>query len=159
MRLGPLERHAATGLALWERAIGRPDARARRLDVTPQGQDMCWRAVGRGADYHANTVRPHRERRKTLTGNRRSNDRFGANQLVSANDRKWPGAAVPNCIARDQSAMTQIDPKSPVATDGYRASLGKHITGKSQMRWIRVVASPLHPNSKQGDGRCRCFLR
>jgi hypothetical protein len=44
--------------------------------------------------------------------------------------------------------FNRIDPKSPVATDGYRASLGKHITGKSQMRWIRVVASPLHPNFK-----------
>jgi len=54
---------------------------------------MCWRAVGGGADYHANTVRPHRERRKTLTGDRGSNDRFGANQLVSANDRKRPISA------------------------------------------------------------------
>jgi hypothetical protein len=59
----------------------------------------------------------------------------------------------------DFRLKTAPDPKSPVATDGYRASLGKHITGKSQMRWIRVVASLLHPNSKQGDGRCRCFLR
>src|SRR5580658_5475472 len=91
-------------------------------------------------------------------------DRFGA--IISA--RSMPGVGREETLAdgrhlpsvsRGHSESAAFDPKSPVATDGYRASLGKHITGKSQMRWIRVVAGPLHPNSKQGNGRCRRFLR
>src|SRR5579864_8564461 len=139
MRLGPLERHAATGLALWERAIGRPDARARRLDVTPQGQDMCWRAVGGGADYHANTVRPHRERRKTLTGDRGSNDRFGANQLVSANVRKWAESGESGSQATHSSPCVRtytLRSRGPRKNHKIRPSSGRSTTTSIQINFF-----------------------